>query len=109
MNKHSLLKVCRIQEIDLFFTERGFSRSYIYKKIVYPNFFLTRDTYYNYLGMNAKARLKTKGFDWRKELDAVVPINYVQLMKELSGKSIFQENKFNPADYTDMIREGCKH
>jgi len=110
MNKHSLLKVCRIQEIDLFFTERGFSRSYIFKTIIYPNFFISKATYYVYLGINAKSKLREKGINWKKELDALVPVNYTQLMKELSGKSLFHDlTKSKFEDYDKMVKEGCKH
>gem|GEM_PF-5608974 len=103
------MKVCRIQEIDLFFTERGFSRSYIYKTIIYPNFFISKRTYYEYLTINAKQKLTDTGINWRVELSRIVPVNYTQLMKDMRANPIFKVEEINSNDYSDMVKEGCKH
>ncbi len=110
MNKLKLLKIARIQEIDLFFTERGFSRSYIHKKLIMPNFFLSKRTYYNYLSINAKQKLRAMGVDWEKELADIRPVDYMAIMEQLKHRSLLEsDTKLSSEDFTKIISEGCKH
>ena len=86
MTKNQLIKVIKIQEIDVFFTKKGFSRKYIHNKIIEPNFFIGRKTYYNYLGINAKAKMTKLGLDWKEETERLQASNYKQLMEALKDK-----------------------
>ncbi len=109
MNKNALLKACRVQEIDMFFTEKGFSRTYIHKKILQPTFFISKRTYYVYLGVNAKRKLKERyDIDWKVELAKQEPFDYIGVMKNL--KDAFKaESRMNNQDYIDMVRDGSIH
>lgn len=57
-NSNHLSKVVDIQNITLQYKERGCSQEWIYKKMIRPVYRISRSTYYKYLGINAKARLK---------------------------------------------------
>jgi len=57
-NSNHLSKVVDIQNITLQYKERGCSQEWIYKKMILPVYRISRSTYYKYLGINAKARLK---------------------------------------------------
>ncbi|MBE9487983.1 MAG: hypothetical protein IMY73_02265 [Bacteroidetes bacterium] len=51
-------KVIDIQDIVLKNSKRGVTQKWIYENIVYPQYRISRATYYNYLGINAKAKLR---------------------------------------------------
>lgn len=100
-----LLRIVKVQEVDLFFTEKGFSRKYIYDKIIRPNFFVgTKRTYYRLLDKNAKAELKKRGIDWRDELENNKPTDYQALMEILKNK-----DPLDIATYHKMLKDGGKH
>lgn len=53
-----LRKVIAIQNITLEYKDKGCTQEWIYKKLIFPVYSISRRTYYKYLGMNAKAMLK---------------------------------------------------
>ncbi len=58
-NKRNLLeKMVQIQEITLEHTRRGVKQEWVYINVIYPQFKVSRGTYYKYLAHNAKAELK---------------------------------------------------
>ncbi|MBN2668775.1 MAG: hypothetical protein JXR60_06055 [Bacteroidales bacterium] len=110
MNKNALLKACRVQEIDMFFTDRGFSRTFIHKKILQPNFFISKRTYYRFLGVNAKRILKERfELDWKVELAKQEPFDYIGIMKNLKDAFDKNESRTSKSEYDDMVKEGSIH
>lgn len=108
MNKLFLLKVCRIQEIVIFFSEKGFTKTYIYEKFVKPHFFISKKTYSNYMGINAKKKLKDMyNLDWKVELTNLKPVDYIGLMDELKRSTPFKI-PFPEGEYDQMVKEGCR-
>lgn len=58
-NRRNILKrIIEVQNITLEHTKRGVSQKWVYENIIFPCFYLSPATYYNYLAMNAKAELK---------------------------------------------------
>lgn len=104
MNKHFLLRVIRIQEIDLFFTGKGFAREFIFTNIIYPHFFISRRSYYNFLNLNAKKDLKDNfGLEWKSEMSKYKLINYTEFMAD------FETNMDSHGQlYLDLMK-GIKH
>jgi hypothetical protein len=104
MTKNTLLRIARIQQIDLFFTDRGFSKKYVHKKIIYPTYFISERTYFRYMEMNAKKMLRENfGVDWEQELNQHKPIDIVRLMDHLKGVDLLQV-----PEYLLMLQEGAK-
>ncbi len=90
MTKNTLLKIARIQQIDMALTTKGLSRQTVYKRIIYPSFFIAKRTYYNYLDVNAKKELReVHGLDWETALKKLEPINYIKLMEEIKSTDFF--------------------
>lgn len=56
-NLNRLRRIIEIQNITLKYTQQGVSQEYIYRNIIYPRFFISRQTYYRYLGEPAKRTL----------------------------------------------------
>lgn len=57
-NKRNLYEtMIEIQDITLDHTARGVSQEWIFVNIIKPKYKISRTTYYNYLGCNAKAEL----------------------------------------------------
>ncbi|TCN63701.1 hypothetical protein CLV25_11551 [Acetobacteroides hydrogenigenes] len=56
--KNLLTKVVEIQEITLEHTRRGVNQEWIYFHLIFPQYRISKRTYYNYLGTAAKAELK---------------------------------------------------
>ena len=109
MNKNTLLKACRIQEIDIFFCGKGFSRTFIHREILQPNFFVSKRRYYTLLGVNAKIKLKEKfGIDWKTELSKE-PFDYIGVMKNLESAFEKSESRISKEEYLDIIKEGSIH
>ena len=48
-NKNYLTRVATVQKITLEYQVKGCTQEWIYKKLVYPNYFISRSTYYRYL------------------------------------------------------------
>lgn len=58
-NRRNILRrIVEIQNITLEHTRRGVSQKWVYENIIFPRFYLSPATYYNYLGINARAELK---------------------------------------------------
>lgn len=58
-NRRNILKrIIEIQEITLEHTRRGVSQKWVYEHVIYPRFYISSATYYNYLAVNAKAELR---------------------------------------------------
>ena len=54
------LLIARIQELDQRFRSRGMTRSFIYKHIIFPHFFISYMTYYRYLKVSISDEIKEK-------------------------------------------------
>ncbi|OGX23347.1 MAG: hypothetical protein A3K54_00080 [Omnitrophica WOR_2 bacterium RBG_13_44_8] len=55
-----LERIVVIQNITLEYKEKGCSQEFIYRKMIKPNYNISRSTYYKYLAVAAKAELKKK-------------------------------------------------
>lgn len=110
-SKPLLLKMCRIQQIELCLTRAGVSRDWIHREVIYPNFFIGRKTYYKYLNTNAKKALRDGyGVNWEEELNRLKPINYMQLMREVESQGIFnfEEEPLTAEQKMDVIKNGMR-
>jgi hypothetical protein len=56
--KNKLTLIISIQETTLEHTKKGVTQEWVYKNLIYPRFFISRRTYYEYLGYNAKQELR---------------------------------------------------
>lgn len=60
-NRRNILpKIIAVQEITLEYTRKGVTQEWVFNNIIYPDIKLrmSRRTYYNWLGTNAKQELK---------------------------------------------------
>lgn len=58
-NKRNLYKrIIEVQGIYMQYRDTGRPATYIYTTYIYPRFFISRSTFYAWLGTNAKAGLK---------------------------------------------------
>lgn len=58
-NRRNILKrIIEVQNITLEYTKRGVTQKWVYENIIFPRFYLSPATYYNYLAVNAKAELR---------------------------------------------------
>ena len=57
-NRNLLVKIVEIQNIYLQHKEEGVTGEFIYHKIIRPNYFISRATFYKYLRRNAKKELR---------------------------------------------------
>lgn len=58
-NRRNILKrIIEIQNVTIEHTKRGVSQKWVYENIVFPRFYISSATYYNYLAVNAKAELR---------------------------------------------------
>lgn len=48
-NRNFLTKIATVQKITLEYKEKGCTQEWIYKKLIYPNYFISRSTFYKYL------------------------------------------------------------
>jgi len=93
MTKQKLLRILWVQEIDLFFTQLGFSRAAIFRRIIFTTFFINQKTYHTYLGVNAKKLLKERyGIDWNTEKDNYRPVNFLSIMDDFKKKNQLSED-----------------
>lgn len=53
-----LRRVVAIQNITLAYTQKGISQEVVYRTVIYPQFFISRSTYYSYLACPAKRELR---------------------------------------------------
>ena len=90
MTEGTLLRIARIQQIDVALTSYGLTRVWIFKNVIWPNWFIQKRTYYNYLDVNAKKELRDRyGLDWEEELKKYVPLNYTSLIEEMGTKEFY--------------------
>lgn len=83
MTKNQLLRIARVQQIDLFFTSKGFARETIYKRLIFPAFIISRRSYNEYLTINAKKELRERyNIDWQTELKKLRVIDFDKLMTD---------------------------
>lgn len=58
-NKRNLLiKIIEVQNIYVEHSKRGATGKWIFNELIHPKFRISRATFYNYLGTNAKKELK---------------------------------------------------
>lgn len=104
MTKNQLLRIARIQQIDLFFTERGFSREFVHARMIYPTFLLSKRSYYDYLSINAKKILRDKhNINWEQELSKLKPVDFNKIMEQFKEFDLLQV-----PEYLLMLQEGAK-
>ncbi|MDD2984686.1 MAG: hypothetical protein PHQ74_15005 [Crocinitomicaceae bacterium] len=104
MTKNKLLLIIRMQEIDLFFTEKGFSRDWLHQQVIFPSFFVSKRSYARFLTINAKKQLREiYGLDWEKELKKYKAVNYMFIMEQLEGIDLLEI-----PDYLLMLQKGAK-
>ena len=56
--KHLLKKIIDIQDITIEHTSKGVTQEWVYRHKIYPVYRISRRTYTEYLGTNAKKELK---------------------------------------------------
>lgn len=56
--RNILTRIAKVQEITLEHTNRGVCQEWIYSHLVYPNYTISRRTYYYWLGINARQELR---------------------------------------------------
>lgn len=56
--KNKLERIIVIQNITLQHTSRGVSQEWVYKNLIYPVYFISKRTYYNYLATNARRQVR---------------------------------------------------
>jgi len=65
-NQRNILKrIVEIQNLTLEHTSRGVTQVWVYEHVIFPRFVISISTYYNYLSINAKTKLK----DYEKECE----------------------------------------
>lgn len=58
-NRRNLLtRISKIQEITLEHTRKGVTQEWVFKNVIYPNYTISRRTYYNWLSVNARGELR---------------------------------------------------
>jgi len=55
---NKLMRISTIQNITLEHTRRGATQEWVYENLIHPVFFISRRTYYHYLGTNARRDLR---------------------------------------------------
>ena len=101
--KNQLLRIARIQEIDLFFTARGFSREFIYNRMIYPTYLISKRSYQDYLNVNAKRILREQhNINWRDELAKLKPVDANRLMEQSKEMDLLQV-----PEYLLLLQDGA--
>lgn len=58
-NRSNILnRIIDVQNTTIEHTKRGVTQQWVYEHVIYPKYFISIGTYYNYLSCNAKAELK---------------------------------------------------
>lgn len=52
-----LSRIIDIQNITIEHTSRGVTQKWVYDHVIYPRYFISLATFYNYLGVNARREL----------------------------------------------------
>ena len=97
------LLAARIQEIDRLFRHRGLTRTFIYHRIVWPNFFIHRRTYYRYLKRSTPQ-------DTKKKLSHTRIADYMHILRSLAseGLSMKQRLPMTEQEIRAFLRPGQK-
>jgi hypothetical protein len=66
--KNTLRRMVEVQNITLEYTSKGSTQEWVYENVIHPRFFISRSTYYSYLGMPAKAELRKLLQEEKKQL-----------------------------------------
>lgn len=53
-----LNRIIDVQNITIEHTKRGVTQQWVFEHVIYPKYFISIGTYYNYLACNAKAELR---------------------------------------------------
>jgi hypothetical protein len=56
--EHILERMIRIHNITLEHTSRGVTQEWVYNNIIFPEYLISKATYYKYLSVNAKRDLE---------------------------------------------------
>lgn len=56
-NINRLRRIIEIQNITLEYTAKGVTQEWVYRNIIYPRFYISRQTYYRYLAEPAKRKI----------------------------------------------------
>jgi len=56
--RNLLLKIIDVQTIVLEHQRKGITQKWIYENVIYPKYLISRHTFYNWLGTNAKKEIK---------------------------------------------------
>ena len=56
--KNKFKRIIEIQNLVLEYQAQGVTKEFIYHNYIYPKYFISRDCFYDYLGINAKRDLK---------------------------------------------------
>lgn len=62
-------RIIKIQNITLEHKEKGATQKWIYENVIRPQFFISRSTYYKYLGSEAKRLLKQIHVSEKQQLE----------------------------------------
>lgn len=58
-NRENILRrICDIQDVTLKETAKGKTQKWVYENLIYPRYMISKATYDNYLGTNARLELK---------------------------------------------------
>lgn len=63
-----LNRIIDVQNITIEHTKRGVTQQWVFEHVIYPKYFISIGTYYNYLACNAKAELRKIEADKAKQL-----------------------------------------
>ena len=63
-----LNRIIDVQNITIEHTKRGVTQQWVFEHVIYPKYFISIGTYYNYLACNAKAELRKIETDKAKQL-----------------------------------------
>lgn len=89
MTQLHLRKVCRIQEITKFFTDKGLKTEYVYEKVIRPHFYIGRTTFFKYLKLPAEQALYQRhGVDYQAA--RWKGVNYLTLMDTMASKDLLE-------------------
>lgn len=56
--RNLLQRMIKVQNITLEYKSKGSTQKWVYENVIKPRYDISRSTYYDYLGTNAKLQLK---------------------------------------------------
>ncbi len=66
--RNLLRRIIDIQDATLEHTRKGVTQEWVYTNIIFPQYRISRRTFYSYLGTNAKSELKKFEENRKKQL-----------------------------------------